>query len=251
MLAREAYCPKAYLGMASAFICCLKLGPAPMNPNALDDTPVEVLGRVVATAGPGAAPPLTTAVNAAVRLVAQRAPPAAGAYATIKQQLPPAFSLFIDAEPSIDTITRQTAAGYRVSGPLMAGLSGGGAEGIDLLPQARRDLLAQQVPTGILASGPLVTTPPAGVLPPVSSYAPFLYGTGSPKAGVAPPPPIGPPPLSPLLCTTAQTPIVGLGGGGGVGSGMDAPAPRRMEPAYVSDELHIQYLTGMLGSFSP
>jgi hypothetical protein len=36
---REAYCARAFLCMAQAFICGLKSGQAPANPNALDRTP--------------------------------------------------------------------------------------------------------------------------------------------------------------------------------------------------------------------
>jgi hypothetical protein len=155
------------------------------------------------------------------------APAAAGAYATIQQQLPPAYSPFIEPEPSIDTIARQTAAGYRAPGLLMAGLSGGGAEGIDLIPQARQVLHAQQVMTGDWAPGPLVTTPPAGVLSSVASYAP--YGAGASNAGSALPPLIGPP--QPLY-KTAQTPIAALGGSGPGGRWRRNgwPAQRRTEP---------------------
>jgi hypothetical protein len=99
----------------------------------------------------------------------------------------------------LDTMARQMAAGYRTAGPLMAGLSGGGAEGIGLHPQARRVHHAQQVLIGVRAPGPLVTTPPAGVLLPVSSFAPLLYGGGTPAAEVAISPPAGPPP--PLYTT--------------------------------------------------
>jgi hypothetical protein len=67
-------------------------------------------------------------------------------------------------------MARQTASGYRSAGPLMNGISGGGAEGIDLLPQARRVLHAQQVLLGIRAPGPLTSTPPVGSLPPAASY---------------------------------------------------------------------------------
>ncbi len=89
--------------------------------------------------------------------------------------------------------------GYRLAGPLLNGISGGGAEGIDLLPQARRVLHAQQVLLGILAQGPLTSTPPAGGLPTVASYALILYSSGAAAAGAVLPPPVGPPP--PLYST--------------------------------------------------
>ena len=71
-------------------------------------------------------------------------------------------------------MARQTAACFREAGPLLTGLAGGGAEGIDLLPQAWRVLQAQQVLLGIRAPGPLNFTPPEGGLPTVASYALIL-----------------------------------------------------------------------------
>jgi hypothetical protein len=138
---------------------------------------------------------------------------------------------------------------YRLAGPLLNGISGGGAEGIDLLPQARRVLHAQQVSLGIRAPGPLTSTPPAGGLPTVESYAPILYSSGAAAAaGALLPPPIGPPPP---LYTTVQTSTGGFGGGGGPGAGAGANGQRWQESTYTSDELCIPYSAGMLGSFSP
>jgi hypothetical protein len=48
-----------------------------------------------------------------------------------------------------------------------------------------------------------------------------------------------------------ETPAHWTRRGGGFGSGTGSPAPLRTDTAYVSDELHIQYSIGMLGSFSP
>jgi hypothetical protein len=42
-------------------------------------------------------------------------------------------------------MARQTAAGFYEASPLLNGLAGGGAEGIDLTPLARRVLYAQQL----------------------------------------------------------------------------------------------------------
>ncbi len=42
-----------------------------------------------------------------------------------------------DSQPTFNVMARQTAAGYRAAGPLLGGLAGGGAEGIDLPPPAR------------------------------------------------------------------------------------------------------------------
>ena len=48
---REAYCTRAFLCMAQAFICGLKSGPAPANPNALDTLTGEAIGGGVGALG--------------------------------------------------------------------------------------------------------------------------------------------------------------------------------------------------------
>jgi hypothetical protein len=170
-------------------------------------------------------------------------------YATFQHPLPPAYApLLIEQEQSFDTIACQKAAGYRAAWPLMAGLTGGGAKGIDLLPQECLVHHAQQVPIEILAPGPLVTAQPAGILLPVSSYAPLLYCTGASAAGDVLPSPIG---LPPQLYRTAQRIISGSGVEGGVGNGSGESGQCRMDAAYISDELNIQHSTGFLGSLSP
>jgi hypothetical protein len=176
-------------------------------------------------------------------------PPPAPAYTTIQHRLALAFAPSpIEQEPSLETLARQTAAGYRLAGPLLNGISGGGAEGIDLSPQARRVLHAQQVLLGIRAPGPLTSTPPSSGLPLVASYAPILYSSGAAAAGAVLPPPVGPPPP---LYSTVQTGTGGLGGGGGPSVGAGANCQRRSESTYISDEMCIPYSAGMLGSFSP
>jgi hypothetical protein len=52
---REAYCTRAFLCMAQAFICGLKSGPAPVNPNALDTLTCEATGGGVGALGMGGA----------------------------------------------------------------------------------------------------------------------------------------------------------------------------------------------------
>jgi len=256
--AREAYCARAFLCMASAFICGLNSGPAPVNSNPLDASPAELLGGVLGSAGASAAPaPLAASgtpqgsvqwsLSGATNPLASAA---TGPAATVQHPVMPAYSsLPFEQEPTLDTMARQTAAGHRTAGPLLGGLSGGGAEGIDLLPQARRVHHAQQVLLGVRAPGPLVSTPPAGILPPVSSYAPLLYSSGPAVPGLVLPPPAT---LPPPQYSTAQTIIGSLGGGsGGAGFNTGASALRRTDSVYVSDDLHIPYSTGMLGSFSP
>ena len=75
-----------------------------------------------------------------------------------------------DAPLMMDVMGWQTVAGFRGPGPLLGALSGGGdsgEEGINLTPQARRVLHAQQILHGHRAPGQLVAglTLPLGELP--------------------------------------------------------------------------------------
>jgi hypothetical protein len=239
--------------MAQAFICGLKSGPAPVNPNALDTLTGEAIGGGVGALGMGGASATSSSSGTPQGTVqwplqgtaALPVLPPAPAYTTVQHPLAPAYAPSpSEQEPSLDTMARQTAAGYRLAGPLLNGVSGGGAEGIDLLQQARRVLHAQQVSLGIRAPGPLTSTPPAGGLPTVASYAPILYSSGPAAAGVVLPLPVGPPPP---LYTTVQNSIGGLGGGGGPGAGAGANGQRRSESTYTQ----LTYSVSMLGSFSP
>jgi hypothetical protein len=113
-------------------------------------------------------------------------------------------------------MARQTAAGFRAT--LIGGLAGGGAEGIDLTPSARRVLHAQQMFCGIRAAGALVTAPSTGEILPVLSYPPPLVGASpasTPYPWLAPPAwpsgtPDGSQPPSPY--TTLQRPNQQPGG---------------------------------------
>jgi hypothetical protein len=71
---REAYCTKAFLCMALAFVCGLKSEPAPVNPNALDTPAGEALGGGIGFPAP---PPALSTVPA---------------YATIQHPLPPTYA---------------------------------------------------------------------------------------------------------------------------------------------------------------
>ena len=162
--AREAYCARAFLCMATSFICGLKSGPAPLNSNPLDAPPGASLGGAPETVGVGAAlapiaasgiPP-GSAQWSVPGVTTLPAPAASALFSTVQQPVMPVYSPPpLEQEPTLDTLARQTAAGYRAAGPLLGGLSGGGAEGIDLLPQARRALHAQQVLIGVRAPGRL------------------------------------------------------------------------------------------------
>jgi hypothetical protein len=76
-------------------------------------------------------------------------------YSTIQQPADALASGRWAEQPSVDVMARQTAAGFREAGLLLNGLAGGGAEGIDLNPSARRVLHAQQMLLGTRAAGPL------------------------------------------------------------------------------------------------
>jgi hypothetical protein len=243
--------------MVQAFICGLKSGQAPVNPNALDTLTGEAIGGGVGALGAGGASATSSSSGTPQGTVqwplqGTAASPVALpslVYSTIQHPLALTYAPSpIEQEPSLDTMARQTAAGYRLAGPLMNGISGGGAEGIDLLSQVRRVVHAQQVLLGIRAPGPLTSTQPAGGLPTVASYDPILYSSGATAAGAVLPPPVGPPPP---LYSTVQTSTGCFGGGGGPGAGAGANGQRLSESTYISDELCIPYSDSMLGSFSP
>jgi hypothetical protein len=148
-----------------------------MAPNLLDDPSSSVVGT--STAAPVSSHALVQTLQVAPASLP--APSIAGA--STWSSLPPAYSLaqqpqetiasgICDGQPTFDVMTRQTAAGYRAACPLHGGLAGGGAEGKDLTPPARRVLHAQQMLCGMRAAGALISMPPAGELPPVSSYPP-------------------------------------------------------------------------------
>ena len=264
--AQEDYCSKAFLCIARAFIRGLKGGAAaaaPMSPNLLDDPAATAAGvGVVASV-----PPSTTAQQQQIApaLPPPPLPAAAAAAATAWLSSPPVYSTARQPleplppghgfQPSVDVMARQTAAGFRAAGPLLGGLAGGGAEGIDLTPPARMVLHAQQMLCGIRAAGALVVAPPPGELPPVSSYPSPLVG--APLASIsyprfAPPGrPLGTPdgtqPPSPY--TTSQRPNQQAGRGGGGGGSLYSTMQSAQQGQ--SDELYIPYSTGLLGSFSP
>jgi hypothetical protein len=130
---REAYCARAFLCMAQAFICGLKSGPAPVNPNALDTLTGEAIGGGVGALGTGGVSAPSTSSGTPQGTVqwplqgtaALPVPPPAPAYTTEQYPFAPAYAPPpSEQEPSLDTIARQTAAGFRLAGPLLNGVSG-------------------------------------------------------------------------------------------------------------------------------
>jgi hypothetical protein len=66
----------------------------------------------------------------------------------------------------VDLAHRDTLRPWRAPGALLPGCSDGGVEGIDLTPQARQALYAQQILLRIRFVGPLIAAPPPGELVP-------------------------------------------------------------------------------------
>ena len=88
---REAYCARAFLCMAQAFICGLKSGPAPLNQNALDTLIGEASGGGVGALGTGGA----SATSCSGRCRAPAAlpvPPPAPVYSTVQHPLALAYA---------------------------------------------------------------------------------------------------------------------------------------------------------------
>jgi hypothetical protein len=117
---REAYYARAFLCMAQAFICGLKLGPAPVNPNALDTLTGEAIGGGVGALGTGGALATSSSSSTPQGTVqwplqgteASPVPPPAQAYTIVQHPLAPAYvSPPSEQEQSLGTIARQTAAG--------------------------------------------------------------------------------------------------------------------------------------------
>jgi hypothetical protein len=243
---QDEYGSRAFLSIATAFISGLKGFPAPSGVNSLDSP-------AAASAKPGT----KQASTVAPRLDAPAfGPPPSPAFSP-----PPAYTTVqrpIDSgdggtSVTADIMARQTAAGYRAPGPLIGGLTGGGAEGIDLTPCARKVLFAQQLLHGIRAPGTLTSLPPPGEdLPPVSSYpSPFqtaAHGSYLPYPGYVSPA-YQPASAAASPYTTVQRPLTQ--GSGGVGGGQSNYSTGQSAAQGPSDELYIPYSAGMLGSFSP
>jgi len=183
--AQDDYGSRAFLSIAKAFINGLKGFPAPSGSNALD-TPAA------ASAKPGARPASTSVIRLDASSYDPPPSPAyspSPAYTTVQRPIDPGTG---GASVTADIMARQTAAGYRAPGPLIGGLPGGTAEGIDLTPSAKQVLFAQQLIHGIRAPGSLISLPPPGQeLPPVASYpsphAGASYGSSLPYPGYVSP----------------------------------------------------------------
>ena len=137
-----------------------------MGPNPLDAPPAITAVASVGAVGPPAvsAQPLGPSPPPPIQ------PPPV--YLTTQQPADALASGRWVVQPSVDVMASQTAACFREAGILLNGLAGGGAEGVDLTPSARRVLHAQQMLHGSWAAGQLLITPPPGELPPASSYPP-------------------------------------------------------------------------------
>jgi hypothetical protein len=250
---QDEYGSRAFLSIANAFIRGLKGFPAPKDPNPLDD-------------GSGAAP--KGGSKSASSIAPRGDPPACEPPPSPACVAPPAYTTVqqpIDLTAtgerpfSADLVARQIASGHREAGPLLGGLSGGGAEGIDLYPHHRRVLHAQQFLHGIRGPGRLTSLPPPGLeLPPLSTYPPPLPGaaySALPYPGYVSPAYAATPAVSPYS-TVQRGPTQGAGGAGGTQSNYSTGqqsnyATGQLSLNGLSDELFIPYSTGLLGSFSP
>ena len=126
---------------------------------------------------------------------------------------------------------RQTAAGYRAAGPLLAP-GGGVSEGTDLPIAARRVLWAHQLAAGLRGHCQLAAVPPDGDLPSLASY-PMPYGPAPPGTGFA----------------TPTAPHIAPSGGQAPRADGAGPRPPARERNF--DELTVPFSSVMLGSFSP
>ena len=234
--AQEGYCTQAFLAWAQAFISSLRGGSAPAVTSTLDIPGPHVTDTAVSslysTAGSMTSSAITFSVPQAGNLAGPivqpwlAQPPAI--YTTIQQ---PTYSTVSQDHPpsgifSLESMVRQTAAGYREAGPLFA-LGGGAVEGTDLPLTARRVLWAHQLASGTRRHGHLTATPPFGDLPPLSSY-PVPYGPPPAAAHAPPPPPFG-----------------------GAAPRLDFGGPRASARERNVDEVTIPFSATMLGSFTP
>ncbi len=111
--------------MAQAFICGLKSGLPPANPNALDTLTGEAIGGGVGALGMGGASATSSSSGTTQCTVqwplqgtaALPVPPPAPAYTTVQHPLAPAYAPPpSEQKPSLDIMARQTAAGRRLPG---------------------------------------------------------------------------------------------------------------------------------------
>ena len=233
---QEGYCSRVFLAWATAFLAGLRGGAAPPPVSALDDPapytrdPAVIPGYATGTYLLPAASNFSThqTIVTPIPGVHQWTPPPPPLYSTIQQPTPgpqahdhPPTGMF-----SLETMVRQTAAGYRDAGTLFA-LRSGSVDGTDLTLAARRVLWAHQLASGLRGHGPLISVPPDGELPPLSSY-PMPY---APPPVVAPAPP---PPQHNVATWQTQRP---------------EPGPR--PPPRNTDELTIPFSVTMLGQFTP
>ena len=273
---REGFVCRSFLSMARAFVGGLKGGTCPQGPNPLDSSPPVLTVTPVSTSTLQASP-LTVAAPPA------SAPPTAGAPASAAASNttsaaggipisssttfgspsfvpPPCYQTVTNPAPGpqlpdLETCARQVAAGYREAGPLYRGWGGGGQDGVDLTPNARRVLHAFQVQAGERAIGALHAHPPTGALPALSTYqSPFVSpGFQSGPGFVSPV--WGPSPNATPAHSAAPSPYStmrrdlhnAVGGSLGQHAGNVGQRPR----AAFSDELYIPYSAGLLGSYSP
>ena len=227
---QEEYVSRATIGVYRAFIC--GLSSSEFTPSTIKltapSTPVSALSSAAGYAHSLSTPSIQSASTTFQIPASVGFTPSAGGYTTVQGGLGGATQT---QQASLDTLARQVAHGYRAAGPYMGpGSPGGANEGTDLTPESRRLLHAYQTLAGHRQPGQLVGVAPVD-LPPLAPFLPTYVTTQVP---VTPP-------------TAPSSPAGGLSGS------PFAPGGTRVKPRplFASDELHVPFSPGMLGSWSP
>ena len=232
---REEYVSRAHIAMYRAFIAGIK------------NAPFLASGLATATlpSGPAATPAFSNAPTTVWPYSANPVPTpavsvgfstgAGSAHGTPASTVVNTVMHAPTGAPSLDCMARQVVHGFRMPGPYAGpGGSSGSTDGIDLTEESRRLLQAYQIKGGIRHPGTLILAPPAGELPPL----PPFYAAYSTQQLPAPAPP-----PAPSFAPPATMGPYGIPGPAGARS--------RARAMGTSDELHIPFSTGMLGSYSP
>ena len=232
----EEYVSRATIAVYRAFVCGLSSGE--FTPSTIKLSDPTSTPQLSATGGGGVPPPVSAASPAPPppysTIAAVGFSTAGSAYNTVQAgmtvpQHPP------DGPCSLDGMARQVAHGYRVPGAYVGpGGSSGATEGTDLTGDSRKILFAHQVMQGLRLPGYLAQRAPMD-LPPVAPFAAQYVTTQIPQSPISTP-------------STSAGSSPGQGYGGPFAPGGSRTRPR---PLLSSDELHIPYSIGLLGSRSP
>ena len=230
---QEEYVSRATIGVYRAFIC--GLSSSDFTPSVIKITAAPGAGSAAASVSTFPLPFSTMASVAPTVSVTTPAAvgfsPGSGSFATVSPLNGVANNNPSSGPLSLENMARQVAHGYRSAGAYVGpGGSNGGTEGIDLTPESRRVYFAHQILAGHRLPGQTIASAPAE-LPPIVPFQP-IYVT----AQVAQPNPVA-------VAPSAASSIGSVFSPGG--------SRTRPRPLMNSDELHIPYSIGLLGSFSP